>query len=290
MSEVAVRSDLGQKIEWAKTMSVASLLPREYQNNPGNLLYAIEYADSLGIDRINAITSIHVINGKPSASADLIASLVRKAGHKLRVTGDETHAVAELIRADDPDHTFTARWDQAKATTAKLWGKGNWATYPAAMLRARAITEVVRMGASDALYGLIYTPEELGAQVAESGAPVEATVQKVYARAEPAAAPEPLSKAQQGRIFALLGELGVTDDTDRRQGASAVLGREVESFSTLTKAEGIRLIDSLEAEKAKRGDVVDAEIVADTHGLPVEDQAAEAAAAADFLPETGAGE
>ena len=33
--------------------------------------------------------------------------------------------------------------------------------YPRQMLRARAITEVCRQGASDALAGTVYTPEEL---------------------------------------------------------------------------------------------------------------------------------
>ena len=37
------------------------------------------------------------------------------------------------------------------------------------MLRARATTEVARMGAQDALGGVIYCPEELGANVDESG-------------------------------------------------------------------------------------------------------------------------
>ena len=58
---------LAAKVEWAKTLAVANLLPPQYQGNPGNLLYAVEYADALGIDRINAITSIHVIQGQANS-------------------------------------------------------------------------------------------------------------------------------------------------------------------------------------------------------------------------------
>lgn len=171
--EIRKAAPLAEKVEWVKLMATASLLPVQYRDNPGNLFYAVEFADSLGVDRINAITSIHVIQGKPTASADLIAGLVRKAGHKLRITGDDTKAVAQLIRSDDPDFTFEAVWDVEKATAAKLWGTDTWKKYPAAMLRARAITEVVRMGASDSLYGVIYTPEELGATVDAEGEPVQ---------------------------------------------------------------------------------------------------------------------
>lgn len=160
---------LPDKIRYAQALAESNLLPAHYQRQPANLLLALEYAEALGIPPINAITGIVVIKGKPSASADLIAAMVRKAGHKLRLSGDDKHATAQIIRADDPDYTYEATWDEAKARTAGLWGTGNWKTYPAAMLRARAITEVARMGASDALYGVVYTPEELGAKVDEDG-------------------------------------------------------------------------------------------------------------------------
>lgn len=173
MSEIvkAEGNTLATKMQYAQAMAGSSLLPRDYQGKPANLLFALEYADALGIAPIHAITSIHVINGKPSASADLIAASVRRAGHKLRVTGDDTYAEAVLIRQDDPDFEYVARWDMAKAKQANL-NTATWKAYPAAMLRSRAITEVARMGASDALYGVIYTPEELGAEVDQEGKPV----------------------------------------------------------------------------------------------------------------------
>ena len=176
MTEIAVRTEnsLTEMMEWSKAMSTGDILPRQYRGNPANLMFACEYADALGIPRINALTSIHVIDGKPTASADLIASLVRKAGHKLRVSGDDTYAEAVIIRADDPDHIpDPVRWDEAKARKAGKWGsKGPWSNYPGAMLRSRAITEAARMWASDALFGVIYTAEELGETIDEDGAPV----------------------------------------------------------------------------------------------------------------------
>jgi hypothetical protein len=162
---------LEAKMQFARALAAASLLPRQYQQNPGNVLIAMELGEALGIPAIQAINSIHVIEGKPSASADLMAALVRKAGHKLRVTVSRNplHVVATLIRADDPDYPFEAEWDEAKAQTAGLIGKGNWKTYPDQMMRNRAITEVIRMGASDAMYGVIYSPEELGAEISATG-------------------------------------------------------------------------------------------------------------------------
>lgn len=184
---------LDGRLRFAETLAQASLLPRAYQHQPGNVLLAMELGDALGIRPIQAITGVHVIDGKPTASADLIASLIRRAGHKLRVSEEQTadgpRVTATLIRADDPGFPFTAVWDRAKAKAAGLHGKGNWARYEGQMMRNRAVTEVGRMGASDALYGVIYTPDELGASVDERGDVVEAEVVSVTTAGAPPALP-----------------------------------------------------------------------------------------------------
>ena len=160
MSNEIVPTGMGNKVEYAQTLSHSGLLPKHFQNNPANLLFAIEFAEALGMKPIHAITSVHVINGKPSASADLIGTMVRRAGHRLRVTGDDTYAEATLIRQDDPDFEFKARWDMARAKQANL-NTPTWKAYPGAMLRSRAITEVCRAGAPDAMHGIQYSTEEL---------------------------------------------------------------------------------------------------------------------------------
>ncbi len=213
MSELVKQdpANLVAKMEYASKLSHSNLLPKSYQGNPANLLFALEYADALGVQPIHAITSIHVISGKPTASADLMASVVRRAGHKLRVTGDDTYALAQLTRADDPDFTFEARWDLAKAKQANL-STPTWKQYPGAMLRSRAITEVIRSGAPDAMFGLVYSPEELGADVDGAGKPVESSkpapkaatrkpvsISEAMGRTEPE--PEPLADLGERRDF-----------------------------------------------------------------------------------------
>ena len=172
-TEIAIRS-LSDKIVLAEKLAVSTLLPDAYRKQPGNLLFAIEYAEALGVSPIHAITSIHVISGKPSASADLIAALIRRAGHKLRVIEGTDLCTAQIIRADDPDFTFAATFTMADARAAKLTGNPSWTKFPRAMLRSRAITEVARQAASDALFGVVYTPEELGAEVDDQGNVVDA--------------------------------------------------------------------------------------------------------------------
>lgn len=184
-------ASLPDLVRYAEHLAHADLLPKQFVNRPANVLYAIEYGRTLGITPIAALTGIHVIEGKPSASSGLIGGLVRQAGHKLRVKGDGRSATAQIIRADDPDWTYEVTWDLQRAEQAGLcqikdgkpWARDRngkptaWEKYPAAMLKARAITEVARDACEDVLFGLHYTPEELGAYVNQDGEPVDAPVQ-----------------------------------------------------------------------------------------------------------------
>lgn len=182
----APAASLPEKMQYAKALAESGMLPSQYRKQPANLLYALEYAESLGLHPMAAITGIHVIEGKPSASSALISALVRRAGHKLRVRGNDQEAVAQIVRADDPDFTFEVRWTMARAEQAGLARKQVWKNYPAAMLKARAITEVARDACEEALSGMHYTPEELGANVDAEGLPVDAEVQQLR-RVQPGA-------------------------------------------------------------------------------------------------------
>jgi hypothetical protein len=216
--------------------------------------------------------------------------MVRKAGHRLRVTGDDRTATAHLIRADDPDFTYEAIWTLDRARVAGLAGKNVWKNYPAAMLRARAITEVARMGASDALYGLVYTPEELGAEVDRSGLPVNpvpptpgrVTAAEIHAKRRPQQSKLPLpaeegiNRSQQTALHAGLGTLGYTDRDDKLALLSEELGRDITSSNDLTYAEARDILDRIRtreirpAEANQGGPVepVDGQITLDADGFP----------------------
>lgn len=175
---------------FAKALADSKILPRQYQNEPGSVLWALEYGRGIGLDVITTIQSVHIIQGKATMSADLMASLCRRAGHRMRVSGDETNAKVVIFRADDPEFPFEVSWTMERAKQAQLTNKDTWKQYPAAMLRARAISECVRMACPEVLHGAIYTPEERGAAIDEDGMPVDVqVVQPVQQRAtEPAPA------------------------------------------------------------------------------------------------------
>lgn len=180
----AARPSLDSRITYAKALAVSDLLPRAYQGKPANVLLAIEYGDALGLAPIAAIQGVHIVDGKPTASAQLIGALVRRAGHRLRVVVNDqgTAAKATIVRSDDPDFEFTSVWTMERAQAAGLTGKGTWKQYPVAMLKARAITEVARDACPEALSGVAYTAEELGADdhVDVIPEPAERRVERVH--------------------------------------------------------------------------------------------------------------
>lgn len=168
---------LRTSMDYAQALAQSNLLPAQYRLKPANVLWALEYGRTIGLTPMAAITGVHVIEGKPTASAGLISGLVRRAGHRLRVRGDDQKAVAEIVRSDDPEYTFRAEWTMDRARTAGLANKSTWKQYPAAMLKARAVAECARDACEEVLFGLHYTPEELGAEVNEDGEVVTVTTQ-----------------------------------------------------------------------------------------------------------------
>jgi hypothetical protein len=251
---------LAGMVAYSKLLATSNLLPAAFRDKPANVLWAVEYGRALGLSPMTALVGIHVIEGKPSASSALIGALVRRAGHRLRITGDAKTATATVWRADDPEFpfSFTFTWDDA--VKAKLTGKSVWQQYPAAMLKARATTAVCRDACPEALYGLLYTPEELGAQVDPlSGDVISMAVEQVPAHVPAQAPPQPdtntiptgsggnpATQAQTRAVYGMLKKIGMGDKPTALAWMSSELDREVTSTTDLTKADAHRLIEELQ--------------------------------------------
>lgn len=211
MSEIERYRPIGldDRLRYAQLMAQADLLPQAYQEKPANVLLIMDYGDSLGLPYSQAISLINIMDGKPTASAALISAMVRKAGHRLRIVCDTEAltATATIIRADDPDFPFEATWTVARAAAAGLCSvnedgtpharsfKGKptaWEKYTVALLKARAITEVAREACQEALMGIQYTPEEIGASVDADGEPIGTELVQIE---PPASTPTPQAQS-----------------------------------------------------------------------------------------------
>src|SRR6185437_1620354 len=79
---------LPEQMKYAEIVTQGDMVPQAYRNKPANALIAIGLGQAMGLSTAESLYRIDVIQGKPSASAELIAANVRKAGHLLRVETD----------------------------------------------------------------------------------------------------------------------------------------------------------------------------------------------------------
>lgn len=283
-----IAAGLQERADYIARLAPSTILPTAYRGNAANAFVAAETGAALGLEPLQALASIAVINGRATLSSDLMAAVIRRAGHTLRIVENSPESVtATLIRADDKTFKFEVTWDKGKAVKAGLWGqRGPWSQYPTQMLRARAITEVARQGASEALMGMIYSPEDFGATITDTGEVIEAeVVDEIHATAtskpkpaqatRPAAAPaqptpldKPLTPAQAS-VAKGLQTLSFTQDAytalcKRCLGQIvAVTALNDEQAATL-HAELIAIYNSNHAQPtAEPAPVTDAEIVDD---------------------------
>ena len=265
---------LADQIKYAELVATGSLLPPAYRGNPANVLLAIGLGQAMGLSPAESLIRIDVIQGIPAAGAELIASNVRKAGHKLRiqVSEDPPAATCTIVRSDEPDHPITVTRDMAWAERMELSKKENYRKQPATMLAYRAITGAARLACPEALFGVAYDPSELRDSGAAASVLVESAAAPAVTAADFIAAPaediqdaevveeetgEAITTGQRRAMFAAFTDAGFNTDAKSAEGRAArlgyianVLGREVTSTNDLTTAEASRVLDALREDAA----------------------------------------
>jgi hypothetical protein len=145
-------------------------VPRAYIGNPSAILAAIVMGSEIGIGPMQSLRAIHVIDGKPQLSADLMLALAIRAGVRVQwLRSDAEEARCKLTREGFPDHEHAFTIAEAKA--AGLAGRGNWSKYTASMLRARCISHALRAWAPDVLGAGVYVEGEIEEARAVEAAP-----------------------------------------------------------------------------------------------------------------------
>lgn len=148
-------------VEQVRYIANTDLIPKNYRGNVPAMMACILTGRALGIDDMHALRSIYVVDGKATLSAELMVTLVRRAGHSITGSMSDREATATGRRADNGDE-MTVTWTIEMAQRAGLANKQNWKNYPEAMLWSRAVSQLVRMLFSDVLLGLAYTADEMG--------------------------------------------------------------------------------------------------------------------------------
>lgn len=148
--------------EFADRIADTEFVPAAMRGRPAMVAACIMYGDEIGVGPMQALASIHVVDGRPFPSAELLRALVLRDGHVFRVieaTG--TSCTVLGIRAGRPESEgVRVTWTIEMARAAGLAGKGAWRSYPRALLVARASTDLARMLFPDVVKGLGHVPDD----------------------------------------------------------------------------------------------------------------------------------
>lgn len=130
----------------------------------------------LGIGPFAAVNGIHIVKGKPTIGANLMAAAVKSSGRYdyrvLELTADKCRIEYRQRNGEKWEVLGVSEFTKADATKASTQ---NMDKFPKNMLFARAMSNGVRFYTPDIFSGnAVYTPEELGATVDGEGEVVEA--------------------------------------------------------------------------------------------------------------------
>ena len=130
----------------------------------------IQAGQEIGIPPFAAMTGIHIIQGKPTIGAGLIASRVKGSGkydYKV-IQNDDKQCSIDFYQGQNKIGNSTFTIEEAKKAGTKNLDK-----FPKNMLFARAISNGVKWFCPDVFSGPVYVPQEMGATVNEDEEVIE---------------------------------------------------------------------------------------------------------------------
>ena len=151
-----------QKINTADIMSIGKAFAESGMftdiKSAAQAIVKIQAGQEIGIPPFAAMSGIHIIQGKPTIGAGLIASSIKGSGkYDFRVVEhSEKICSIEFFQGKESLGISTFTIEDAKKAGTKNIDK-----FPKNMLFARAISNGVKFYTPDVFSGPVYTPEEM---------------------------------------------------------------------------------------------------------------------------------
>ena len=149
--------NMEQGMKLAEWMSKSTLIPRSLQNKPSDVLIVMMKGMELGLQPMQALAGIHVIEGKAVVGSELIAAQCLKHPKVCEffrlVKSDALAATYEAKRVGAEKVTLSYTIEQAQR--AGLTGKDNWKRHTETMLRWRCTSALARAVFPDLVMGMV---------------------------------------------------------------------------------------------------------------------------------------
>lgn len=250
----------------ADVLCDSELVPAIYRGKPGNGAAAILYGAELGLNPVQSLQQIFVVQGKPAIYARTMVALLKAKGYRIQTLESSDQSVT--VAGASPDGLQEqSTWTIERARKAGYLSNKKYETDPQSMLYSKAAAEVCRKLAPDVLLGISHSVEDMDV-------PIKATSERVATR--PSARdvldnpePEPeraITPQQLKALHAKFKDVGLTNRDEGLAWLTDVVGRDITSSKQLTAHEAGLALDELE----KAGQPDETEMV-DVH-LPEPDQ------------------
>jgi len=147
---------LDEAMAFAKIIAESDMVPACYKNKPGNVLVAVQMGQSVGLQPMQALQNIAVINGRPCIWGDSMLALVNASGEleDIQEVITESKAICTVKRKGRTALVREFTIDEANRAGLTSRPNSPWKTYPKRMLQMRARGFALRDGFPDILLGL----------------------------------------------------------------------------------------------------------------------------------------
>lgn len=176
----------------AQRIAKTDFVPGPLRGKPEAVLACMLAGNEVGVSPMQALSKIHVIDGRPAMAAELMRAIVLRDGHELWIEESTSTRCILGGKRKGSDRETHVTWTMDDAQRAGLKGRQNWQKYPTAMLLARATAGLCRAIFPDVLAGISYTVEEL-----EDGDVLELELPAEEGASAPAPAPRARARARQ---------------------------------------------------------------------------------------------
>ena len=142
-----------QAVRLAGTLAKSTIVPMPFRNKPEEVFAALVMGAELGFQPIQALNSIVFIQGAATLKASTMLALARAKVKDLSVEINEgsNEVKTTITRGSD---SYTATWNDEKATAMGLLGKDNYRKQKMTMYRWRSVSEALKIMCPDVLMGL----------------------------------------------------------------------------------------------------------------------------------------
>lgn len=147
-----------QAVKLATTLSKSSIVPQSFRGKPEDVFAALVLGAELGFQPMQALNSIVMIQGSATLKSSTMLALAKA---NIKDLGVEIVESVEEVRATirRGSNSYTATWNDSKASAMGLLGKDNYRKQKHTMYRWRAVSEALKIMCPDILMGLNMSEE-----------------------------------------------------------------------------------------------------------------------------------